>query len=171
LAYGASYSVTIAKGSLFDDEGNEFQVSISLPHFKVEQKPTNPNNIIPPSINCGPNGRIGLLGKCQCDEGYAGDLCDKCDSSYARNEENKCEKIKAPEVVSPGQPVDADPNAIVISITPEGKQTIAEANFTVAIELSQQAYTNEGLIIDKLTNSDIIARAFVLQKLKAKKIH
>ncbi|CAG9317286.1 unnamed protein product [Blepharisma stoltei] len=168
LAYGASYSVIIAKGSLFDDEGNEFQVATSLPQFKVEQKPNNPT-IISPSMNCGPNGRNAILGKCQCDEGYAGDLCDKCDSSYERNENNKCEKIKAPEVVNPGQPIEADPNAIVISITPEGKQTIAEDSFSVAIELSQQAYTNEGLIIDKLTNSDIIAKAFVLQKLKSKK--
>ncbi|CAG9319734.1 unnamed protein product [Blepharisma stoltei] len=166
LAYGASYTVKIAKSSLYDDEGNEFQVNASLPQFKVEAKPDKPIGF---HKNCGPNGALDILNNCSCFEGYAGDLCEICDKDFIRNEFGACERVKTPEVIEPGQQAESDPSAIVTSISPEGKQTITQENFSVSIELSQQAYTSEGLIIDKLTNSDIIGKAFVLMKLKSKK--
>jgi len=47
---------------------------------------------------CSGDGWRGGNGKCKCDEGYEGDVCEKCQEGFVRNETNSnCEKPKEEE--------------------------------------------------------------------------
>lgn len=166
ISYGSAYRSIVDPNQLFDAEGTEFKVKTDLPTFQVEKKPSKNTDIS--KSNCSLHGSL-LKGECYCDEGYSGETCDMCDKNYLRNDAGNCEKIKLPEVVNPQGPIEADSNAIITSISPEGRNIITQPLITVTIALSRQPYTKDGLLIDRLTNIDSISSAFVLLKQNSKK--
>lgn len=162
---GNSYQLKVNRGNLYDKSRREFIIASELPKFEVEKHIESHDKI----VECGKHGEL-VKNKCICDEGYSGTKCEDCAHGYERFDADNCEKIKTPEIIEIDPKTQFDEKARVVAMTPNGENIIDKLNPRVVIDLAVPAYTKEGLIIDKLTNSLIMADAFVLQKYQSQKI-
>lgn len=150
LEYGAVYIVQQVQGFIFTSSGQEFKFG-SAQEIRVEVAVKVDNE-----AECSGHG-IEEAMTCVCDKGYRGLSCELCASGYYKTVSSTCEEITSN--------IEADPSAHVVSIVPSRPSTIISQDpVFVTIELSQKAFTDEGLLIDSLGNMKFMQQAFVLQK-------
>ena len=154
LEYGKTYTLKVQPDLLFSSTGVEFsndleEISIET-SFKAKES----------SVCNGHGIEKGLI--CKCDAGYIGEDCSICDKNYRKTVNNLCEENF--------NDVDFDTKAFISSVNPSNLQHIIQGiKIIIEIELSKQAYTDKGYIIDSLTNSQYMQNAFVIQKLESEK--
>ena len=152
LTYSKKYTLKIVSGLLFTLTGKEFtditkELSINIEAITEEIIACNGHGIVKDTL-------------CICDKGYKGTICDTCEDNYKLNNNDICEEIF--------HKIEIDKNAYIKSISPSKLIYIKRGDkITIEIELSEQAYTDKGNIIDRLTNSQYLLEMFFLHKLKS----
>lgn len=150
LAYGTTYDLEQVSGNIYTAAGKPFSFySITPLKVTVSDKPED-------VAECSGHGtEVDSL--CKCDKAYKGADCEVCDIGYYRTASGTCEEIlDSFEIDQSAQVIGISPSKLTSLIQPE--------SIFVTVELNQAGYTDEGLLIDGLSNSEVIQQAFVLQK-------
>ena len=153
LEYGKVYTVKIQPELLFTGSGSPFGNALSEVSIEIAPKTEEP-------AECGGHGiEKGIV--CVCDLGYKGADCTSCEKNYRKTEDGICEEVPADLKV--------DSQAFLVSAVASSVNIIQGSKASFEIELSSQAYTPKGYIIDNLSNSNYIKEAFVLEKISSEK--
>lgn len=152
--FGKTYRLDISTNYLLSFNGLLFQDNSSELELSIENIPSG-------SISCNNHGRVsGIV--CICYNGYKGHECAECDFGFFRTAEDLCEKT---EENKPN--VREDPSAFVKIIFDADFLIIPHGNqIEIKIELTQQAFNENGHLIDALTNSQYLESCFILKKIK-----
>lgn len=87
LVAGIRYKLEFLPNILFTKEGKHFdRPHINFPMFVVEDAISSGM-----ASGCSNHGKLSL-GKCVCETGYTGVICDKCMPGYSLNEDRACIK-------------------------------------------------------------------------------
>ena len=155
---GATYQLTYSSGFFYDEQLSPIKSYLELPSFTTVQKDL--------FLKDCKNGVL-VAGKCSCSLGYSGKNCNECAEGFERTDSDECKLVETPsyEVQSA-----KDPEAFVVDVEPKKLSYVSseETEFKVVVQLSKQAYTNEGLLIDNFTNKEYLLKVFMLQKTKSK---
>ena len=153
LEYGREYTLQIQPDLIFTGAGTKFSSKLSEISIEIASKDEE-------SAYCNGHGvEKGIV--CVCDQGYKGTDCISCEKNYRKTEDGICEEVPAD--------LEVDPTAHIVSAVTSSANLIQGSKATFEIELSLQAYTSKGYIIDNLSNSNYIKEAFILEKLKSEK--
>lgn len=149
------YTVFYKKDIVFDENNKVFEYQGPLPGISMS-KPEKP------CVNGVWKGE-----KCLCSEGYTGSSCEMCIEGYELKDK-KCILVQNNQN-SQGDSVDY--GAYIMYCEPKDTIILKEPeDFDVTIQLSMPAFTSEGLIIDQLTNTKYMIKAYALQRPNTKKL-
>jgi hypothetical protein len=150
LEYGEVFIVQMVPGLLFTASGEPFKM-FEGQEIRVEVADKAENE-----AECSGHGKEESK-NCVCDKGYRGVSCESCNVGYFKTFSGNCEEITGE--------VEIDSNAKVLTVFPNRPVTVVQSDaLFVTIELSEQAFTDEGLLVDALGNTQYLKQVFVLQK-------
>lgn len=151
LTEAALYKFILAPGLMYDAQGRSFRLSVGVdtPSFMVEQTNTD-------TTDCSGHG-TWVKTLCDCEDGYAGDHCEKCEEGWIKDSQGICKFIELEFIGELPK---------VQSVTPpKSKYQVSRGEpIKAEIRLTTRPHTKEKFPINNVANTKHFKEAFYLHR-------